>query len=100
MGVANGKATIGAHNNGLSAWSDLVINPVSANTVTIGSSANEAPTAYNTTLTGNAGTNLIVKGSIRQAYYSKNVSISAGLNHHHNLEPQLRLQTSVNDEYR
>ena len=36
MGLLNGSATIGAHNNAISAWSDLVINPSPGANVGIG----------------------------------------------------------------
>lgn len=83
-GVLNGKATIGGHTNTLSGWTDLVISPTSANTVTIGSDANVSPletvvTTVNSPspIAGGHNRNLIVNGSVRQAYYMAAVSIPA-----------------------
>lgn len=77
MGNLLGKATIGAHNNALNDWSDLVINnnPAAGSTVTIGGNANQSPSSTNQTTALN--TKLIVNGSIRQGFYSVPISIPA-----------------------
>jgi hypothetical protein len=72
-GILNGKATIGAHNNALNAWADLVVG--GNGTVTIGATANSAP-VYNAT-NGIAPRNLVVNGSIRQAAYTQAVTVPA-----------------------
>jgi hypothetical protein len=77
-GLLNGAATIGAHNNALAAWSDLVINPTNANTVTIGTSANATPLIGG--LSGNLNRNLIVNGSVRQGYYGASTGSIAANN--------------------
>jgi len=77
-GVLFGKATIGGHTNNINGWADLVINNTNAPgaTVTIGSDANVDPASGTDAAALN--TKLIVNGHVRQGYYAKAVSISAG----------------------
>lgn len=71
-GNLNGKATIGGHNNTLSAWSDLTINQGGGSVIVGGQSSNPASGG---TSSGFARP-LVVNGSIRQNYYTTSVSIS------------------------
>jgi hypothetical protein len=83
-GTLGGNATIGAHNNALNAWSNLVINNASGfgATVTIGGNANVTPPnptngTVNTTIQGANNQKLIVNGAVRQAVNNAEVSIPA-----------------------
>jgi hypothetical protein len=76
-GLLNGTAAIGAHNNNLTDWSNLVINPSSTHSVHVGAEPNTNPIVYNSSLTGNINRNLVVNGSIRQGYYGTSVSVNA-----------------------
>lgn len=65
LGYISGAATIGAHNNDLSAWVDLVVNPDPNSKVGIGttSPANKLTVSGNMDVTGNlgVGTNAPIK---------------------------------------
>jgi hypothetical protein len=74
-GILNGKATIGAHNNALNAWSDLQVG--GGGTVVVGTQTTASPAqAYNAT-NGIASRNLVVNGSIRQACYIQPITVPA-----------------------
>ncbi|MCP9756619.1 hypothetical protein EGI26_15750 [Lacihabitans sp. CCS-44] len=71
-GVLNGKATIGAHNSELTAWSNLAINN-GGGIVTIGGDATTPASLAN----GAHGRPLSVNGSIRQGFYIVPVTVPA-----------------------
>jgi hypothetical protein len=70
-GILNGKATIGAHNNELSAWSNLVINN-GGGSLSVGGEGLTPPYTNQTTTLGRP---MAVHGSIRQGFYAVTVSI-------------------------
>jgi hypothetical protein len=72
-GNLNGKATIGGHNNALTAWGDLTINQ-GGGTVIVGGQNLTPPTGG---MSSGLGRPLVVNGSVRQSYYTTTVAISA-----------------------
>jgi hypothetical protein len=73
IGNLSGKATIGGHNNGLSAWSDLTINQ-DGGKVIVGGQNLTPPTGNTTTIPPRP---LVVNGSVRQTYYAQSISLAA-----------------------
>ncbi len=67
-----GKANIGAHNNTLTAWSDLTLNSGGGTVIVGGQNLSPQPGSNGQAL----ARTLVVNGSMRQSYYSQNVTIS------------------------
>jgi hypothetical protein len=67
-----GKATIGGHNNNLTAWSDLTINQGGGNVI-VGGQSLIPPTGG---MSSGLARPLVVNGSVRQSYYNTTVTIS------------------------
>lgn len=67
-----GKATIGGHNNTLTAWSDLTLNQGGGNVI-VGGQNLTPPTGG---MSSGLARPLVVNGSVRQSYYTTTVTIS------------------------
>jgi hypothetical protein len=72
-GNLNGKATIGGHNNNLTAWSDLTLNQGGGSVIVGGQNLTPSTGGMSSGL----ARPLVVNGSVRQSYYSTTVAISA-----------------------